>query len=176
MKNLTTLEKVRYIKSMALNKTQKKLNIFGINKEKKLSTDLTIKQNFEEKFTDRVRDSIGDLLSDEELKAMITKAIDKIFFTERGGYHGQRPSLIEEIVRTHLKERLTQLTNEVIKAQEPRIKEIIMKETEGIVEKNVGMAVINAIGTMLHGPISEFSSQVRDKFSQVQNAIPNIYL
>ena len=49
------------------------------------NTDVTKAQTFEERMVGRVRDSIGDMMTDDELKVVVERAVQRIFFQDKLG-------------------------------------------------------------------------------------------
>ncbi len=76
-----------------------------------MSTELAPQKTFEEKMMDRIRDSIGELMSQEDLKRIIEKGVEKALFEPRqkprnyGGYESG-PSLVDDAVTKYLESQM----------------------------------------------------------------------
>lgn len=60
-----------------------------------MASDLELTKAFNEKVFAKIRESIGDLMSEEDLKVLVNAAMQKAFFTDEyqpGRYHGDSPS------------------------------------------------------------------------------------
>ena len=69
-------------------------------------------QDFQQRMFEKIRDQMGSLLTDEELKALVETAINKAFFEERvdnSGYNRvTKPSLFVELISAHVKDRINE--------------------------------------------------------------------
>jgi hypothetical protein len=76
-----------------------------------MSTDIVPAKTFEQKMMDRIRDSIGDLMSDEDLKKICAAGVEKALFTatlKRDGWNNTREdySIVEKAAREFLDARM----------------------------------------------------------------------
>ena len=125
-------------------------------------------QNFEQRMKERIRDSIGELLSDEELSTMLKRSMEELFFkprtiqTNNYGATKQIPPLMHEIVETLLKDKVKEAAKEFIDAHQTEVNETI-KEALG---KGAGEAILKAINAI-------FSNQLNTLQYNIQNMIQN---
>jgi hypothetical protein len=109
-------------------------------------TAVTTPKTFEEKLTDRIKENIGDLIPDEELKKILERGIDKIFFQARppapnSGYSTQpRCSLAEELAEKCIKEAVDRLVTQFIKDNTDKI----IENLRPTFEQRLGDIVLNA--------------------------------
>jgi len=73
-----------------------------------MTTDIMQQKSFEEKMKERIKDSIGELITDEELSKLVERAVDEVFFKEQVihksyGRDEYKPSLICDIIEKLLK-------------------------------------------------------------------------
>lgn len=77
-----------------------------------MTTAIDKPKTLQERVGDRIRDQIGDLMTDEDLKLLVDKALHEAFFTERvdrdsyGSVRGTKPAPVVELVRELLKARV----------------------------------------------------------------------
>lgn len=83
-----------------------------------MNAQITTPQTFEQKMMDRIKDSIGDLLSDDDLKRIVEQGIEKALFEKRTVHSGTgswndrvEDSLVDKAVREFLDERVTDAVN-----------------------------------------------------------------
>jgi hypothetical protein len=120
-----------------------------------MTTELTTPKTFEEKMRDRIRESIGDLMSNEDLKKLLDRAVEENFFKEKvvmsewGREQSRKPALLIGLVKELLAERM----NEVIKQWLADNEEQVKKTLDEVVKMGVGGAYIAALN-------SQFSSQL----------------
>ena len=68
-----------------------------------MSNTIEVKKSFQERMADRVRESIGELMTDDELKIIIERSVNEFLFTERtdpeaSGYNKRKkPSLMQDL-------------------------------------------------------------------------------
>jgi len=94
-------------------------------------------KSFEEKMMDRIKNSVGDLMTDEDLKKILEKSMTAMFFTEtykNHGYHREQeriPGLAEKIVTEHLKDRMDVVVGMWLEANSTKVREAVDKALEG---------------------------------------------
>lgn len=121
-------------------------------------TALTPQQSFEQKLTDRIRESIGDLMPDEKLAEIVQRGMEEAFFKERTverryGDRVQEPSWAVVVVKELLDEKVK---GEVSKwfVEHP-------DEIEKIIKDVIGKGIVNCA-------ISYLESKL---FFRIQNAV-----
>ncbi len=97
-----------------------------------MSDTLAVPMSFEDKLKGRIRDSIGELMSDEDLKRVIERGIDDALFKPRltpSGYggHNTKPSLVEEAINTHFQAKVREALDDWIKANPEKLQEALDK-------------------------------------------------
>lgn len=125
-------------------------------------TNIVENKNFEEKMKDRIKESIGDLITDEELKKLLDAAMYDVFFkpikvkvssweTKDG------PSYLQGIV----KELLDEKVRSVIKDYIDNHTEDVEKTIKTVVENGIGAAMMAAINSMFSTQIYQFQSNIQ---------------
>lgn len=120
-------------------------------------------QVFQEKMFERVREQMGDLLSQDDLKVIVNSAVERAFFEPRrvkDGFHDTiKPPLFQELIEKQLREQvhasitvwLTEHPDEVKKA----IDNVIAQGFLGI--------VIQELHQRIAWPLQEFANKLREK-------------
>ena len=64
-----------------------------------MATEVAQAKTLQERVGDRIRDQIGDLMTDADLKQLVDKALHEAFFTQRplpkNSYHEEQEEAIE---------------------------------------------------------------------------------
>lgn len=92
--------------------------------------NLALTLSFQEKIKERIRESMGDLISDEDLESIVRAGIDDVFFTTRfvddGRYNKKEiPPLINTMVAELLTERMNMIIREWLKEHEEEVLELV---------------------------------------------------
>ena len=127
-------------------------------------------KDFKTRMMDRVRESIGDLLTDDELKQMIDKSMQAIFFTEKattndwGRVTSTKPALMHEIVEKFVKERVETGTKDYLKAHEGDVKRLIAEA----LDRGLACSVMRAFDRTFIGPLQDFSMKVAETLDKMR--------
>lgn len=124
-------------------------------------TNIVENKNFEEKMKDRIKESIGDLITDEELKKLLDAAMYDVFFkpskvkvnswdTKDGPSYlqGIVKELLDEKVRAEIALYINEHTEEVDKT------------IKTVVENGIGAAMMSAMNSMFSTQMYQFQSNV----------------
>jgi hypothetical protein len=136
-----------------------------------------VAKSFDEKLKDRVREGLGDLLSDEELSKIIQRGIEEVFFKQRvevkqfSSKSEVKEPLIHEIVKEVLDEQLRAAAATVIKEWATNNPEYMEEYFKHIVETGIGQIMLQAMSAQFAMPLQMFKSHVITTFAQ--NNIPH---
>jgi hypothetical protein len=118
-----------------------------------MSNAVAIPQTFEQKLKDRIRDSMGELMSEDDLKKIVEASVNDILFKVRQvkydtGYGGgtsmrQEPPLIQEILTPLIKDMTYKVITEW--AKEPQNQAVI----EATIKERLGKGITDAIAMAL---------------------------
>ena len=129
-------------------------------------TNVANNETFEAKMKTRIRDSIGDLISDEELSKLITGEISNVFLQDRKvpatnpyGSNTYKESLVHEIVKELLTENVIKIIKQYVNANNDKI-EIKIKE---VFEQNIGELMIKSIGSIFRSDMLTVESNILNK-------------
>lgn len=105
-------------------------------------------ESLQDKLEEKIRNEIGDLITNKDLKEMIGKGINKALFEERyeksGSSfrpHQKKPSLVDEVVDKHLKEQMKSAIHEWLR-DNPRVVE---KHINEAIQKGVSNAIMKTL-------------------------------
>lgn len=135
-----------------------------------MTNAVTTPISFEDKLKTRIKESIGELVSDEDLKKLVDRGLEETFFQLRPnpakGYYSSSgvpdklPPLLQEILKESLQPIVTKCVNEYISNH----KEDVLKEVNNVINLGMGEALVKAI-------TSQFSSQMLLFQSNIQNQL-----
>lgn len=99
----------------------------------------------------RIRDSIGDLMTDEQLAAILAKGIEKAFFETRlvkKGYHDEVvPCLVDQCIDRYLKDRMWRAVDEWIKDHP----EVVEAKVRDAIDAGVARCLFNTLDNRFSG-------------------------
>lgn len=129
---------------------------------------VVIQQSFEEKLMDRIRESIGELMSDEDLKRIVEKGVDRALFERRtitsDGWSrssSEKPSFVDTVVKTLLEERMRVAVDAWIRANPEKLD----KALNDAIVLGAGSCVIAAFNENFRGAMLNMQAQM---LSQIQ--------
>ena len=123
-------------------------------------------KTFEEKMKDRIKESIGDLIGDEDLKKLLDAAMHDVFFkpskikvnswdTKDG------PSFLQEIVKELMEDKVRDAVQVYINTHTDEVNKII----EDVVTKGAGMAMIGAMNNLFQNQLFAFQSNIANQLA-----------
>ena len=123
-------------------------------------------KSFQERMKDRIRDSIGELMTDKELSEIVHRAMEEIFFKPmklQDGYHSKEvPPFIHQLLKEILAEDVKKAVSEYI----AKHKEDVQKIIKEVITLGMGKALIEAIS-------SQFSRELMSFENNLMNNIQN---
>ena len=133
-----------------------------------MSTDITTPSNFQERMMERIKASIGDLITDDELKKLVDRGMDEVFFKKeiiKVGYYDtkQSPSFMEKIVKELMEDKVRERMKVYLTEHEKEVLEVVEK----VIKEGAGAAVMQALA-------STFSSQLFTLQNNIQNQLQSM--
>jgi hypothetical protein len=125
---------------------------------------LTENKAFAERIFDRIKDGLGDLMTDEELKILLNRAVHEAFFKDRtvpNGYNGtrQEPAYFVQMTRDLLQKEVQAQVTEYFEANREALKEKVAE----VLQQGIGEAVLKAISYELQAPLFSLQSSLSAK-------------
>jgi len=94
-----------------------------------MSGEIATTQNFQERMFERIKDQMGDLLSEEDLKVILERSIEKAFFEpqtyERGYRTEVEQSPFVKMIERELHSRVHTIADKWMSENKDRIEELI---------------------------------------------------
>ena len=124
-------------------------------------------KTFEERLKDRIRESIGELMSDEDLQKIIERGIDDVFFKTHHEPHGpyntrEKPPLIHAVVKEVLDKQMKEAVAAWLQTHEAEVQEAVGR----CVQEGAGTAVIKALNWQMENAMDRLRADI---FSKIQN-------
>lgn len=125
-----------------------------------MANDLLENKSFQERMFAKIRESAGDLLSDEELKKIVIPAIERAFFVpvpQPDNQYAPHESVFVTMVRKHLEARIEDVMKEWLKANEDKIQVIL----NDLVAKGMLNLVQDYLQRQIAFPMQQMMDQLR---------------
>jgi len=111
--------------------------------------------SFEQKLMERIKDGIGDLMTDDDLKKIVERGIEKALFDKRlvpsrnsyGSQFEQGPSLVDEIVSKHFESKVRQAVDNWLGEN----KEVVEKAVESAMKAGIAGCVMQTLDERFRG-------------------------
>ena len=130
-----------------------------------MNNEIESVKTFQQKISDKIKESIGDLITDEDLKPLIEKSIEQLLLDERivprGGSaygHDTLPPLLHEIIEPLLKSQISKLVN-IHLADHP---EIFTDLIQTMIKDGFLKTMINHLEMKLQIPLMNFQREVHE--------------
>ena len=124
-------------------------------------------KTFEERMRDRIRESIGELMSDEDLQKIVQRGIDEVFFKTRyvedGRYNKREiPPLIHSVVKEVLSDRMKDAVEAWLQTHEADVRDAVAH----VVEEGAGTAMIKALNNHMEHSMSLLQGNILNTLQQ----------
>jgi hypothetical protein len=130
------------------------------------SSSLTENKAFAERIFDRIKDGLGDLMTDDELKVLLDRAVNEAFFKPRlepidrwSSVTKEIPSHFVTMTRELMDKQVQQQVNDYFEAHADEIKQ----KVADVLQQGIGAAVLAAIASQMQQPISALHAALASK-------------
>lgn len=125
--------------------------------------------SFQEKVKERIQSSIGDLMTDEDLKKLVDAAMHDAFFkpiTSRSQYGGetQQPPFFITLIREELSSKIEKYAKEYIESNAPQFAEIIKEH----LDVSFVQAVTRSFNTMFQNDLYQLQNSIFNKLQSLR--------
>ncbi len=134
-------------------------------------TDIVESKTFEQRMKERIRDSIGDLISDEDLTKMVDRSLEEVFFKPRpnpkyasyynAGEPATIPPLLHELVKEVMEANVQAAVREWIGSNQEEVNATIQK----VIQEGIGAAVLGAMNSMFNYQLSNLQNNISQQIS-----------
>jgi hypothetical protein len=123
-------------------------------------------KNFQERMKDRIRDSIGELMTDAELSEIVKRAMEDIFFkpmTLQDGYHTKEvPPFVHQLLKEILLDDVQKAVSKYIDEHKEEVQKIIQE----VITLGMGKALVDAISFQFSSELMNFENNL---MANIQN-------
>lgn len=131
-----------------------------------MTTVIAENKTFEEKMKDRIKESIGDLIGDDDLKKLLDAAMHDVFFKPSkirvNSYdYKEGPSFLQEIVKEEMEAKVRDVVKEYVNTHEDEVNKII----NDVVSEGVGTAMIGAMNQLFRNQLFAFQTNITQQLS-----------
>lgn len=127
--------------------------------------DIAVNKTFQEKLEERIRTDIGELMPDEALAEIVTRAIEKSFFEERtvedGTYTYQKRKQVPwvvQVVRELLEARVEAAVKTWVSDNPDAIKKVVQER----LDEGIASAFVKSINNLMQAPVMELQNSMNE--------------
>lgn len=129
-----------------------------------MSEQIVKAPTFEDRFTERLRESMGSMMTDEELRKLIDRGVHKFLFEPRevpSHYRGTetKPPLMQELVDKHLHERMEQACRDYLR-DNPALVKALLEQT---LHEGLAAALLGGFRSLFGSEIRDFGKQLAER-------------
>lgn len=133
------------------------------------SNELATPMTFQERLKERIRDAIGELLSDTDLTALVERGIDEVFFQPRRVPNGrydtrELPPLIHEVVKEVLSVQMREAVEQWLLSHEDEVKEAL----ENCVREGAGMALLRGLNSFFEQEMNKMQWEIAGRLQSAR--------
>lgn len=125
-----------------------------------MSTAVATTKDFQERMFERIRDQMGDLLTEDDLRKIVEAAVQKAFFEERRGEYGRTVEpVFVEMMRGLMQSRVSAAIEKWL-ADNP---EEVNKVIQDVIAKGFLGMISHSFEARLSWPLQQFAQELKDK-------------
>lgn len=134
------------------------------------NTNVITNDTFEMKMSKRIKESIGDLITDDDLSKLVHRSLEEVFFTPRKNpnrtyYNSNEPDTIAPLLHDIVKQTLKPLVTEVIKDYIATHNDEVLKIVNDVVTAGVGNAVVTAMNMQFQNQLLTFQTNIQNQLT-----------
>jgi len=135
-----------------------------------MKNEITTKQTFEEKLSERIKKDIGDLIPDEDLQEVVKKAMDKAFFHEKINYDNYNREKSREMpwIVNHVKSLTEERIDAAIKKWIAENDKAVNEMVKGIIEEGITKVCLQSLTTLFQPDMQQLGYSVETKLQELR--------
>jgi 16S rRNA G966 N2-methylase RsmD len=126
-----------------------------------MANEVAEMQDFQTRIFNKIREQMGELLTEKELKALLETAMEKAFFQERKVERGYNtviePPYFIELIKKEMESQVRLQVSEYMKAN----KELVIKAIDETIAKGFYDLVRQHQDNMMRGELFNFSEKLK---------------
>ena len=135
--------------------------------------DVVVPKTFEEKLREKIKENIGDLMSNEDLKKLIDASLQTVFFSDRpnpkhnySSFGGSEPARLPPLLHELVKELLLPSVKELLVEYFKEHPDVVKDALNNVLVLGIGQAMMQAMSMQFQGQLINFQNKV---LNQIQN-------
>lgn len=126
-------------------------------------------QSFEERMKERVKENIGDLITDEELSKIVHKNMEDIFFKPRikkntfGSVISEEPPLLHELLQKELETAVQEEVKKYMKDHKDEVLEMV----HSAMQEGLGECFIRATKQMFQNEMYTHTMNIENRLQRI---------
>ena len=130
-----------------------------------MSNEVTISGNFEDRLKARIKDSFGDLLTDEDLSKIVHRGVEDIFFNSHVVREGYREKTIPPLIHEVLKPLISDLVREEVKKYIQEHSSEVLPLIQDLVQKGMGDAFLNSLTWIFKDSLGNLERDITNRIT-----------
>ena len=133
-----------------------------------MTTEIVVTKSFEERMMDMMRENVGTLFTPDDLKKIVEKGIEKLYFeprliTSSYGRNEYKNSLSEELVEKHIQSQVREAVGKWVIDNPEILKEFIDKA----LQEGMSKRIVRAIDEMFQQTFFQFGESIKNQILNV---------
>lgn len=130
-------------------------------------SNLTPPQSFQDRIKTRIRDSIGELLTDDELKVIVERAMNEVFFKpmlvgeSAWGKQSFESPFVYQLIKELLEPQVRLVVSSYMEQHNEEIKQVIAD----VVKAGIGQILVDAITSKFRWELQEFEQGIFNRLN-----------
>ena len=126
-----------------------------------MAGEIVVKASFEERMTDRIKDLLGEVMTDDELKKIVQRGIENAFFQPQMKKNQWGSEIVDEplaikAVRQFARERADAVVEQWLKENTDKVSDIL----DGVIRAGVAKICAEAFERKFNEPLFRFQQEV----------------
>ena len=125
-----------------------------------MTTEVVKAESFEERMKSRIKESIGELITDEELSKLIKRGIEEVFFQERevkkSRYSYAEPEFSPPLIHEIIKDLIGKTVESKISLWIDENNKEVIENINNTISLGLGSALMNAITMKFNTALVDF--------------------
>ena len=135
------------------------------------NTAIAMPESFQQKMEERIRSSMGELIGTEELKAIVNRALNEVFFERRKkpGTDSWNNETIEPMSHELVQELMLPAVKAAMGEWLEENHEVVERVIQETLEKGIAQCFVRSIESLMTPAIMRLESNVNQMFCDLRN-------
>lgn len=133
-----------------------------------MNTAVVSQLSFQDKVKSRIQDSIGDLMTDEDLQKLVDAAVHDAFFAkryEKSGYNTiEKPPFLQDLVKTMLEPHVKLCIQEYLDTHHDEVSSLIKKT----LEQDVATLFMRGFNGIFQNDLMMLGNNIHNRLNQLR--------